>query len=81
MLCFFFNNNITNGQFMGKDFNPMEFGVVDVGINTIFGMLKQYCINIECGMLNDSHQILIHILMCANLKIIIKVISFKKQHF
>jgi hypothetical protein len=61
---------------MGKDGNPMEFGVVDVGIKTIFGMLRQYCINIECGMLYDSHQTLIHKLMCANLKIIIQVISF-----
>jgi hypothetical protein len=30
---------------MGKDGNPMEFGVVDVGIKTIFGMPRQYCIN------------------------------------
>ncbi len=69
-------NNITNGQFMGKDGNLMEFGVVDVGIKTTFGMLKQYCINVECGMLYDPHQTLIHILMCANLKIITQVISF-----
>jgi len=25
---------------MGKDGNPMEFGVVDVGIKTIYGMPK-----------------------------------------
>jgi hypothetical protein len=61
---------------MGKDGNLMEFGVVDVGIKTTFGMLKQYCINVECGMLYDPHQTLIHILMCANLKIITQVISF-----
>lgn len=30
---------------MGKDGNPMEFGVVDVGIKTIFGMPRQYRIN------------------------------------
>jgi len=52
---YFSYNNITKQQVINMDDNPMEFGAIDVGINTIFWNAETNQQSVESCMFHIKH--------------------------